>query len=96
MNPDVALTLLCVSVALNVGLGYAWLHAARSARRHRADTLAAPDEDRLARVEQALDALAVQNDRLAEGQDFLGRVVADRLSPPMAKEGRRQEEITPH
>ncbi len=96
MNPDVVLTLLFVSVALNVGLGYAWFHAVRSARRHRAETLAAPDQDRLARVEQALDALAAQNDRLAEGQDFLGRVVADRLSPPIAKEGRRPEQITPH
>lgn len=51
--------------------------------------------DRLTEIEAGLDRLEARLDQLAEGQEFLGRVLADRaMSPP--RQDRQPGEPTPH
>ena len=90
------LTVIALSVGLNIGGGVAWYFAVRENRRLRSAGPAPADDDRLVRVEQALEVLLIQNDRLADGQDFLARVMSDRLALPLPRESRRPGEITPH
>lgn len=62
----------------------------------RSDRVADPvSADRLTEIEAGLDRLEARLDQLAEGQEFLGRVLADRaMSPP--RRDRQPGEPTPH
>jgi hypothetical protein len=44
-------------------------------------------EERLERLEQAMDAMAIEVERVAEGQRFLTKLLAERPSEPRAREG---------
>lgn len=66
-----------------------WLEEARADRG-----TAGVDADRMAQIEAGLDRLEARMEQLAEGQEFLGRVLADRAVPPGRE--RRQSENTPH
>lgn len=44
-------------------------------------------EDRLYRIEQAVDAIALEVERMAESQRFTARLLADRLPTPDALPG---------
>lgn len=51
-------------------------------------------EERLARIEQAVDAIAIEVERISEGQRFVTKVLADRggeaaALPAGAREGQR-------
>ena len=82
MNTDFALLLFWfgISVTANVALGIAWFRTSRRARNleNRHPDLSQFD-DVATRVEQAVDALAGRVDELANGQEFLNRVLSDRL-----------------
>jgi hypothetical protein len=57
-----------------------------------------PDaDDRLTRLEQAVDAIAVEMERVGEGQRFLTKILAERV-PDAAREApsRSGRVITPH
>jgi hypothetical protein len=43
------------------------------------------DENRLARIEQAVDAIAIEVERIAEGQRFLTKLQADRSDDRLLK-----------
>jgi len=69
-----------ISVTANIGLALAWFLTNRRLRRLENRPVAPPDVDDFAnRVEQAIDGLARRVDELANGQDFLNRVLTDRL-----------------
>jgi hypothetical protein len=55
-------------------------------------------DDRLARLEQAVDAIAIEMERVGEGQRFLTKILADRT--PAARienaQAQRGPVITPH
>lgn len=110
MSPlDLLAVLGVVSVPLSVGLTVAWLGARREVRLLRElmhdDRLAATsrrtgsverDAD-LLRVESAVEAIAIEMERVAEGQRFMSRVLAERRDaagalPPGRDESRS---ITP-
>jgi hypothetical protein len=53
----------------------------RVVRRHVPDTLAAPkpvDDQRLQRLEQAVDAIALEVERISESQRFISKLLSDR------------------
>lgn len=54
--------------------------------RHRSSVAAPPQldaiEQRLARLEQAVDAIAVETERISEGQRFATKLLADRARAP--------------
>jgi hypothetical protein len=66
-----------------------------------ADARAAAAEERLARIEQSLDALALEMERSSESQRFTARLLAERLGelPPRLPEralGQHRPNHTPH
>ncbi|MGH9204805.1 MAG: hypothetical protein ACRD2A_26565 [Vicinamibacterales bacterium] len=47
-------------------------------------------DDRLYRIEQAVDAMALEIERMAESQRFTAKLVAERLPTPEALPGHRE------
>lgn len=99
MNKDFAVMMLffAVSATANVGLAVAWFRSARLARRLESRLLGVGQpEDRADRFERAVESLAVQVDQLASGQEFLNRVMAERLDKLARGLPVPEPEITPH
>jgi hypothetical protein len=40
-------------------------------------------DERLARIEQAIDAMAIEVERISEGQRFTTKLLAERTAPPL-------------
>jgi hypothetical protein len=57
---------------------------AREQSQHLADPAV---EDRLYRIEQAVDAIAVEVERMSESQRFTAKLLAERLPTPAALPG---------
>jgi hypothetical protein len=55
-------------------------------------------DDRLARLEQAVEAIAIEMERVGEGQRFLTKILADRTPPARIENAQAQRGpvITPH
>ena len=86
-------------VLVKMWLGY---RERQSARQGLPPSAAAAIEARLDRIERAVDAVAIEMERLGEGQRFTARLLAERGSP-VADPPRRLEQrpehrpaITPH
>ncbi|OLC07988.1 MAG: hypothetical protein AUH42_02570 [Gemmatimonadetes bacterium 13_1_40CM_70_11] len=80
MNDDFAILLFWfgISVTANVALGIAWFRTSR--RVHRLEARPGGQlEDLTNRFEQAVDSLTGRVEELANGQEFLNRVLSDRL-----------------
>jgi hypothetical protein len=79
-----AVAALAITGALAVTLGIAWFRASRRVReleRHLAGEKAATA---VAALEASFVVLSDQVDQIANGQDFLSRLLTDqRLSPPV-------------
>ncbi len=98
----VALFIFGLTLASAVGFGVAWFNASRRARRLESQLLGAgvtpQPSTRAEQLEESIDSLAAQVDQLASGQEFLNRILADRLDklsrglPAPAPE----RELTPH
>lgn len=57
------------------------------ARREERRSLAAGDprtEDRLARIEAAVESIAIEVERISEGQRFTTKLLAERSAPPVS------------
>ncbi len=99
---DFAIMLVVVAVSLtaNVALAIAWLRSTLALRQAQREARGIPDADlqRIEQLESAMDSIAGQLDQLANGQEFLQRVVTERLAnlpaPPARLPG--PPEITPH
>jgi hypothetical protein len=89
-----------VSMTTNIGLLYAWFRANKRLKRAEDLLFTSPQpqhEDRRSEdIERQLDNLNAQMDQLANGQEFLNRVMAERLEriPKVVEAPKR--EITPH
>jgi hypothetical protein len=82
MNSDFAILLVWfgISVTANVALGITWFRTSRRVRQLENRHPDLSQFDAVAtRVEQAVDALAGRVEELANGQEFLNRVLSDRL-----------------
>ena len=75
-----AIVLLAISVTVNIGLGLAWFSAHKRLRRLEARPVDLSHLDEvMGRVDTDLDALAARLDDLVSSQDFMNRVLTDRL-----------------
>ena len=88
MSDDVLVigSLCLTSVVLVLGVPLVRSFVRRADRR---DALPAPDMEaqaRLARIEQALDAVAVEVERISEGQRFVTKLLSARNALPPAPE----------
>lgn len=81
MNEDVILAFTMPFMVVAVAVGYPLVRALAK-RWERQDSLrsAAADPERLARIEQAIDAMAVEVERISEGQRFVTKLLSDRES----------------
>lgn len=84
--------ILAIVVVVVLVVGFGGTRYARREERHQAPV----DNDRLARLEQAVDAIALEVERIAEGQRFTTKLLSERRAeespaPSAAKEPARQE-----
>jgi hypothetical protein len=66
-----------ITISLVAGSFFRYLAAKRQAHGLPRGASAATDE-RLARIEQAIDAMAIEVERISEGQRFVTKLLADR------------------
>lgn len=97
LNPEVAIP-LAVGLATPVALVYRWLQHRERMARIAADRERPPeDAARLARLETGVEAIAVEVERVGEGQRFVARLLADRGGlRPGAAPSVRERVNTPH
>ena len=98
MNKDffVMTLFFSISATINVGLAIALFRASRRLKWYeRREQAALEPDERSLQLERALEALAAQVDQLANGQEFLNRVVAERRDNA-SRVLPEPREITPH
>src|SRR4051812_29130284 len=91
----VVLFVFGISLTANFALMMAWYRAERRVRQlETREAQPAPvHDDRTDRLERSMESLASQVDQLANGQEFLNRLVAERLIRTAVSSDRP---ITPH
>jgi hypothetical protein len=78
MNPfDVAVAAIIFGSITTMVTSYLRMRG----RRAESDGITGTSEERLARIEQAVDAIAVEVERLGESQRFTARLIAERQPP---------------
>jgi hypothetical protein len=107
MHPvHVLATLGAVSVPVGLGFAIAWWNA-RTEARHLRDLVRVLAERRdvgtavadPGRLEQAVDAMALEVERLSEGQRFVARLLVDRSASddrPQLRSAAAGRVVTPH
>ena len=106
MHPvHVLATLGAVSLPVGIGFAIAWWNA-RTEARHLRDLVGVLAERRetgaavvgAERLEQAVDAMALEVERLAEGQRFVARLLAERsvADRPQPRSVPPARVVTPH
>ena len=82
INPGVAIPLLVVITGA-VGVVFRWFqHRERMAELKARTGQLGGGNERLERLEQAVEAIAVEVERVGEGQRYLTRVLESRPQPP--------------
>ncbi|HEY6852849.1 MAG TPA: hypothetical protein VI139_01280 [Gemmatimonadales bacterium] len=84
MNDDFAVLLFFfgISVTANIALATGLLGSRRRARRLEERILNHNHDDRTDRLEQVVEGLTVQIDQITSAQEFLSRVITNRLEKP--------------
>jgi hypothetical protein len=102
-DQDLALLLVWISGTLlvsTVGFAIAWVRARERALRVREDSAPARDAAALKAegLERSVDSIAVEVERISEGQRFLARLLAERHEPGARSvaDVSAQRVITPH
>jgi hypothetical protein len=78
----------CVTISAVAGSFFRYLGVKRQTQTLPKGTTAATDE-RLARIEQAIDAMAIEVERISEGQRFVTKLLADRTASERAPDAAR-------
>jgi hypothetical protein len=82
-NELIAYLATIVTLGVTVGtIGKAWL-ARGVARARQRDAASAGDAERLTRIEQAVEAVAIEVERISEGQRFAAKLLSARAHPPV-------------
>jgi hypothetical protein len=71
---------VCATVTITVvTIGRAYVESLEVKKRARQADLPADVQDRMSRIEQAVDAIAIEVERMSEGQRFTTRLLAERF-----------------
>ena len=90
MNEDVILAFMIPLTVLGCVVGYPLVRALAKRWERQAAIRPAPASDgRLERIEQAIEAMAIEVERISEGQRFVTRLLSERA--PEALPSRRGE-----
>ena len=81
-----------------VGFGVAWIRARERAIRAQSQRGVLPEgaDLRLERIEQAVDAIAVEVERLGEGERFRNKLLAGEAGQPRERPESPPRIVTPH
>ena len=84
MNDDFAVLLFFfgISVTANIALATGLVGSRRRVRRLEERILNHNHDDRTDRLEQVVEGLTVQIDQITSAQEFLSRVITNRLEKP--------------
>ena len=84
MNDDFAVLLFFfgISVTANIALAAGLLSSRRRVRRLEERILNHNHDDRTDRLEQVVEGLTAQIDQITSAQEFLSRVITNRLEKP--------------
>ncbi len=74
-----------------VTLGFPLVRAYARRQEQRADTNLPAVEERLSRIENAIEAMSIEVERISEGQRFVTRLLAERESEKAALPGEGRE-----
>ena len=70
---------VCATVAVSVvSIGRAYVRSIEAERKPTRPDLAPEVQDRMTRIEQAVDAIAIEMERVSEGQRFTTKLLAER------------------
>jgi hypothetical protein len=83
-GPEMVLAIVVVGATTGTVLGLTKMWMGRLEARDRARMTMSPSgvEDRLARIEHAVDAIAIEMERVSEGQRFTTKLLSDRHGQP--------------
>ena len=93
----VIITSATVLIAVGLGARYMWRLGSRPRQR-----MPMIDESRMERIENAVDAIAIEVERISEAQRFTATLLADRLParadrvPELGQPGAAKRTNTPH
>jgi hypothetical protein len=76
-----------------------WLHREKMKGLSISKQALSPSDDRLARVEQAVESIAIEVERIGEGQRFVTKLMSERAQPMrdgVAIPAARRKMDTPH
>ncbi len=79
---DVAIVAIIFGSLSGTVISLARMRAARLSAQGRPSLMGAQVEERLQRIEQAVDAIAIEVERMSESQRFVTKVLAERLPAP--------------
>jgi heme exporter protein D len=86
----IALLGVCATVAISVvAVAQAYVRSVEARRKAPRQELDSNVQDRMSRIEQAVDAIAIEVERMSEGQRFTTRLLAERFG-----QGSRAESAT--
>ena len=90
----VAIAGMITGIVITLGIPLVIVHARRIWKRDSMamSTSSAPTDHRLERIEQAIDAVAVEVERIAEGQRYVTKVLADRGQERVAAASKSRHE----
>ncbi|MEJ7809862.1 MAG: hypothetical protein WKG32_05520 [Gemmatimonadaceae bacterium] len=90
----IALVTVCITGSLTItSIARAFLR--RNESKRAIPPGAAASEERLARIENAVDAIAIEVERISEGQRFTTQLLADRVGPGRALPGAAETRAVP-
>lgn len=80
MLEDILIPIAGMIMIITIVLGFPLVrsYVRRAEQRELRRGSQAPSDERLDRIEQAIDAMAVEVERIAEGQRFVTKLLADR------------------
>ena len=81
-NKVFAIVVLAITCGTAVILGTVRMLVSRGRSRPLPDRTLAQIDARLTRMEQAIDAMAIEMERVSEGQRFTTRLLAERAAQP--------------
>ncbi|HVA57912.1 MAG: hypothetical protein WBQ26_04320 [Gemmatimonadaceae bacterium] len=84
IDPDLPFVLAGLAIVAGTVISLARIFVNRRPSEGVAPAELRQIEERLARIEQAVDSIAIETERISEGQRFTTRLLADRASQPAA------------
>ena len=88
---------VCATVAISViSIGRAYVRNTEAERKAARPDIPPEVQDRMTRIEQAVDAIAIEVERMSEGQRFTTRLLAEQFGESAKVDARATQSLTRH